>query len=574
MPSFGSLVGLCALSCASLALGCTRGSVQIGGDPPTEPVETGLTDTGAATPTCVGCSAAVEPLTCSTTSPTSGGSTASRFETMPLEVDPPARRYLAGAAASVGDVDGDGWLDVVVLTVDGPMLFRHPGPGEGGSTARDASRWTSELLPGADQAAASVLVDADADGDLDLYVGRYDRPDMWFANDAGTFVDRTSEVLGAVPSANTLAVSFADIDRDGDLDGLALTAGTVDEDPDVPVSGFAPSEPALLWINQGDGTFIEAGDTLPEAVHTGFSMAGGLHDLDRDGAIDLYVVNDFGGAHGSNRWLRGDGTGSFTEAGAAFGLDITTTGMGLGIGDTNGDGIDDLTIPYWGGLRILESSAADPSDPSEPVWFDATVVRVPEPFGVAAIGWGAEHVDLDHDGDLDVYASFGHLEFEERWGNPESQSDRVWRNRFPEPGAWDDVTTEWGLDEGAITRGTVFADLDADGWLDLVRPSQDAPAILWSRCVPEAGALRVSVSQPGSNPAAIGARVRVESGLAPQERVIRAGGTNYGSSGPAEAHFGLATEAVATVIVTWPDGTLSRVEHVPVPARLVVERAP
>jgi hypothetical protein len=483
---------------------------------------------------------------------------------MPLAVPLPARRYLSGAAASVEDVDGDGRLDVVVLSTEGPLVFLNPG-------SRDAAAWTGTLLPGADHAAASVLVDADADGDPDLYVARYDRPDRWFDNDGGTFVDRTDEVLGSVPLAHGLAVSFADIDGDGDLDGIALTAGTVDEDPAVPVSAFAPSEPALLWLNDGDGTFTEAGSTLPEAVHAGFSMAGGFHDLDRDGHMDLYVVNDFGGAHGSNLWLRGDSSATFTPAGPTAGLDITTTGMGLGLGDTNGDGVDDLTIPFWGGVRILESSVAAEG---ETAWYDATVLRVPEPFSAAAVGWGSEHVDLDHDGDLDVYASFGHLEFEARWGNPESQSDRMWLNPWPEPGAWLDVTAEWGLDEGAITRGTVFADLDGDGWLDLVRPSQDVPVILWSRCTPEAAALRVALHQPDTlNPRAIGARVRVESGLWPQERVVRAGGTNYGSSGPAEAHFGLATEPEATVIVTWPDGERSRVERVPVPGRLRIERS-
>ena len=537
---FRLLVGACVVSVA-----CTSGgALQLDGPTPPEPIDTGV----AAETTCIGCQATLAPLTCR---PDPSDAEA-RFTVEPLAVAPPDRRYLAGAAASVGDVDGDGRPDLVVLSVDGPIVFRHPGPG---------GAWEGTLLPGADQAAASVLVDADADGDLDLYVGRYGRADRFFDNDDGTLVDRTQHVLGEVPIANSMAVSFADIDLDGDLDGIALTAGTVDEDPAVPVSAFEPSEPALLWLNNGDGTFTEAGHTLPEAVHTGFSMAGGLHDLDRDGRVDLYVVNDFGGAHGSNLWLRGNGDGTFTPAGAEFGLDITTTGMGLGIGDTNGDGVDDLTIPYWGGIRILESTVLEPG---APVWFDSTVLRVPEAFGPGEVGWGAEHVDLDHDGDLDVYASFGHLEFETRWGNPEVQQDRVWRNPWPDSGAWQDETTAWGLDEGAITRGTVFADLDDDGWLDLVRPSQDAPAILFSRCDPDAGALRVALRQEDSaNRRAVGARVRVESGLPPQERVVRAGGTNYGSSGPAETHFGMAAEPAATVIVTWPDGALSRVENVP-----------
>jgi hypothetical protein len=116
-------------------------------------------------------------------------------------------------------------------------------------------------------------------------------------------------------------------------------------------------------------------------------------------------------------------------------------------------------------------------------------------------------------------------------------------------------------------------DLDADGWLDLVKVGVEGEARVYlSRCA--AGSwLEVSLRQDGPNPNAIGATVRAVAGEHTFLRRLRAGGTGYGSTQPAVAHFGLADATEVTLEVTWPDGGTSRFEGVPTGRTVRVDRA-
>ncbi|MCB9677473.1 MAG: CRTAC1 family protein [Alphaproteobacteria bacterium] len=504
----------------------------------------GPVPSGVPTPDPPGFEVRVRPLVCGDPAARSAGA----FERVPLDLPPPARQYLWAAAAAAGDVDGDGWIDVIALSEAGPVLFRNPG-------------WEAEPLADLGLPMGAALADLDGDGDLDLYVARHAAPDALLRNDGtGSFTDASDALVGNA-ARNTSSVSFADIDGDGDLDGLALSVGDFVDDATTPVRHFPPSAPAHLWVNQGDGTFVDRGDTLPEAVHAGFSLAGGLHDLDGDGLVDLYAVNDFGGAHGANAWAVGDGAGGFALPAAGHGLDVATTGMGLGVGDVNGDGVDDVAIAYWGGVRVLESAPG-------PLWFDTTLQRMPAGFAIDDVAWGGDLEDLDNDGDLDLFVSFAHVGFENRWPNPERQDDRLWLGG---PGAWEEVGAEWGLADGSVTRGAVLADLDDDGWLDLIRPSQDDPVLLISRCGAARG-LRVALEQAGPNRFAIGARVAIASAGAPTARTVRAGGTSYGSAGPPEVHFGVGADEVVDLEITWPDGTRSSHPAIPTASHVTIVR--
>ena len=69
---------------------------------------------------------------------------------------------------------------------------------------------------------------------------------------------------------------------------------------------FAPAEPDWLYVNQGDGTFVDASDRLPGALHDGYALAGGWHDVDDDGWLDLYPIFDFGQSYPAHlMWNRG-----------------------------------------------------------------------------------------------------------------------------------------------------------------------------------------------------------------------------------------------------------------------------
>jgi len=351
------------------------------------------------------------------------------------------------------------------------------------------------------------------------------------------------------------------MDGDGDLDLFIGGYGWVDES-NSDHETFEPAGRSYLYRNDGRAGFVEVGDTLPQSVHDGYTLAGGFHDVDEDGAMDLYVVNDFGMAFPNTLiWNRPDG---FLADGNAAGLDVAVTGMGLAMGDLNHDQRADLFMPEWNGLNLLLSGGLGQ-------WFNwsKALGLVNDIDRDQKVGWGTEFADLDNDGDLDLPVVFGHLE--SRYNSPELQPDALYIQ--DDQGAFVDEASGWGLDDSGVGRGLLAVDMDGDGWLDVVKRELDGPTLVhWARCG-EASWMRVSVRQPGDNPDAIGARIRVRAAGMDVAGVVRAGGTSYASAGPPEVHFGLGrTTRVDELHVTWPDGAFSVLTDLDVDQHLVLTR--
>jgi hypothetical protein len=112
-------------------------------------------------------------------------------------------------------------------------------------------------------------------------------------------------------------------------------------------------------------------------------------------------------------------------------------------------------------------------------------------------------------------------------------------------------------------RGSVLADLDQDGWLDLVRRDVLGPPLLDLSLCGDAHWLVVELEDAPPNVHAIGARVRVDTASGTRTGWVTAGGPGYASSGPPEVHVGLGDETdIAGIVITWPDGSETR--HAPV----------
>ena len=506
--------------------------------------------------------------------------TGATFDTQyyPAEVGDYVRMH--GAGVVVEDLTGDGRLDMVLFgtlqsdyfiqQADGSFLVNVPGT------------FPSGIYMG--NAFGGAAGDYDGDGDLDLFVTRYDKTDYLLQNDGtGRFIDVTQEALpplvamtpdtdGAgefMPHAGLLhrssSSAFGDYDQDGDLDlvigghGFVLETGL---DP----SDFPPAEPSFLYRNEGDGTFVDMSHLIPEEVHDGYTFVVSWTDVDRDGWDDLYVINDLGNAYQPCRLLMNrvaDGEG-FVPDNNARGLDVNVAGMGIGIADLNDDGFDDYLIPAWGKMRYMMSS------PTLGVWVDqsrADGLDPDETFN-QVVGWGAELVDMDNDMRRDAVVAFGFIQTRVSANTPE-QPDGLWLQR--EDGTFEDVSYDWGFNDRGSSRGLAVGDLNGDGWLDVVKPDLEGPHILkMSRCG-DASWLRVRLRQPGTlNTYAVGAHIRVTtSDGVSQSHEIRAGGTGYASSSVIEAHFGLAShDQVERLEIEWPDGRVS--DHTNLAARQVI----
>jgi len=475
--------------------------------------------------------------------------------------------WLWAGGEMAGDLDGDGSLDLIAPNEIAKANLM------AGTPAATFIQQPETLEPfDLSLGIGGSMVDYDGDGDLDVYILLYDAANILLRNDGGfNFVDVTAEAgvtgceLDGSVCYKSMSSSWADYDRDGDLDLIVGNYGYVLHDG-TEVAEFEPGEPSFLYENDGDGTFTDVTEeVLPRStmghVHDGYTYVAGFHDLNMDGWPELYFVNDFGTYQISV--LLWNDHGTLVLDNGLHGLDQNQTGMGLALGDINGDSYPDILIPEWNKNTYLESTLIG-SDQLIWVRKDQELGLVPNNGVNQKVGWGSEWGDMDNDGDLDAIIAYGYVKSENAiWDNPFQQPDGLY---IQQPGGtFVDESHLWGSADDGVGRGFVVADFNNDGWLDIAKRDLAGPNVLQvSNCGPE-NWMRIRLRSPGTlNTQGIGGVVRVFAGDLQMTRTVTAGGTGYASSGPPELHFGLGSnETVDAITVTWPDGQTSSFRNVP-----------
>jgi len=401
------------------------------------------------------------------------------------------------------------------------------------------------------------------------------------------------------PRVASVGGSWGDMDGDGDLD-LFVRSQSLDQSVWEQVTycgctGRADSN--LIYRNDGDQTFTDLSWTLSDDARYGLTFASGWYDLDDDGGPELYIVNDFGMWGYPNVVARFDSCG-MTNVMERTGLEIPLYGMGLGIGDLDGDEKLDFIVSGWDevvplegyqgswyrndvglGLR-LEDAELDYSLSG----FSCIDEKNGEPFGSCGrhTAWGNELVDLDNDRDLDLVIAFGTVDdiFEAYsscvgigWGD--GQPDAVYLR--DDNGVFSDhwAAERWGMNDTGIGRGVILGDLNEDGFQDIVkRPNEESPKLYLSRCGSNNWLIiRLRNLRPNTN--AVGARIELTVNGQTLIRWIGSGSTGYASSNALEAHFGLGNaDAVESIRIVWPDGSVSRIAGaaIGVNTRLLITR--
>jgi enediyne biosynthesis protein E4 len=464
----------------------------------------------------------------------------------------------AGWGVAVDDFDGDGWLDVFLPHHGTDQLFLW----------RDGRLVdTSDHLPAAAYDTFGVVGgDLDGDGDVDLVLANLGPDAVWLNDGEGRFaeVGTAEETWGEVADWRTQHITLGDVDGDGVLDAFAPTFYLLDPAG----SGEELLGPNALYLGQGDGTFVPA--PIPEVARWTPANTAGFVDVDEDGHLDLFLINDKPGAGYESGVFLNDGEGGLEAASPELGLRAAIQGMGLAEGDLNDDGHMDFAISGWDEVALLVSEGD--------VWAQEAAARGVETGPGRRVGWGIELFDADLDGDLDLLEAFG----------PDFDSDGVSIGMGPVP---NHAQQEWGFwrqDGGAFVesgaqsslgppgnrRGFVVADLDRNGHPEVI--SRDISGVASIGCVvcTDQAWLTVSLEQPNAmNRRAIGAEVAVTTATHAQRRAIRSGTTNIASSAPPVASFGLGGAArVESVSVRWPDGAETELGPIPVDRILTIIR--
>ena len=519
---------------------------------------------------------------------------------------------------SVGDVNGDGREDVFLcqqVGVPNRLLLRNAD-----GTATDVSGEAKVRF--LDVTRTALIVDLDGDGhrDLALAVG----PTLVIAYNDGTGSFARQIGLPSEGQEQIYNLSAADADGDGDLDVYAGRYALEGVMHGVPTpyhdasNGSTNSLWRNLWVERGEREFENATEEAGLDVNnTRFTLSSIWDDFDEDGDLDLYVVNDFG----RNNLFRNDGEGHFEDVAESLGALDIGAGMGATVVDYDGDGDQDLYVTNMfsaPGLRITAQGERfmDGEHPEVLPWYakhargnsllrnrgDGSFEDVTDTARVALArwAWGGIFTDMNNDGWEDLYVPCGHAtkrgaeqdleaffwhrvissspagtvhdeEYAAAFGAVHrmvtfgnySWSGEERNLAYLNTGAerFADASAVSGLDWPDDSRAAALMDWDDDGRIDILLKNRNAPRlrILHNRSRAEqAHWIAFELVGAGVNTDAIGARVQVRSGADASARTQRKrihAGEGYLAQSSPRPHFGLAAATAASVEVLWPDGT-------------------
>jgi enediyne biosynthesis protein E4 len=220
--------------------------------------------------------------------------------------------------------------------------------------------------------------------------------------------------------------------------------------------------PNMFFVNK-NGKGFEDQTSRFNMANEGCGLAAVFTDYDRDGDLDLMLLNDFGEWNGLGNlfYYRNEfPLDSFTEISREIGFYREMYGMGIGPGDYDRDGDLDYYITNIGQNYLLNNSGGKFTDAAEKLGLSSKMVN----DSLYSTSWSGLFFDYDNDGELDLYLNKGNV----LAVTPKTailDPNKLFINKA---GKFSDVSAGSGIDDPLSHRGAALLDFDHDGDLDLV----------------------------------------------------------------------------------------------------------
>ncbi len=527
--------------------------------------------------------------------------------------------FYNGGGVAVGDINNDGLPDLFFCSNQGQnKLYLNKGNFKFEDITIKAGLVEEGLW-----STGATFVDINGDGLLDLYVCRamdYKagiRGNRLYINRGNlTFTEKASSYGLVSPGISTQA-AFFDFDNDGDLDCYMLNnskrAAGVGYDLRTNQRKILDSLGGnKLYRNDGNHFTNVTKQSDIYSSEIGFGLGVTIADINKDGWQDIYVSNDY---FERDYLYINNHDGTFTESLEKYIREISLFSMGADIADINNDGYPeifvtdmlpedesriktktsfenwdkyqaDLKSGYYqqflrNVLQLNRGPVFNKNKDSAEYYFS----EIGRFAGVQASdwSWGALIADLDNDGYKDIFVANGMYkdvtdqDFIQALGKKEIKnikqaldslsSTPLAKFAFHNNGnlTFTNKAKKWGLAEKNFSNGSVYADLDNDGDLDLVTNNINSEASVYrnnaEKLYPENKFLKVVLQGEGMNRYGFGAKVIVyHDGILNYQEEMPSRG--FQSCVDSRLNFGLGkAKKIDSVKVQWPNGRESLLKN-------------
>jgi len=507
---------------------------------------------------------------------------------------------MCGGVAAI-DYDNDGKVDLFFtngaqfpdLTKASPAFYNMLLHNEGDGVFKDVTEKSGVAGKNLGYSFGVAVGDYDNDGYDDIFVAGSGRNTLYHNNGDGTFTDVTvGSGLDDKPD-NLLSVGGAwfDYDNDGLLDLIVsnytywspgvdqrcvqTSRNEASNDLALGKSVEAYCSPTLyksvsprLYRNLGDGRFEDVTEAAGLGSVLGKGMGISIGDFSGNGRMDVFIANDTE----RNFLFVNQGNGTFQEEGLLRGVayaqnGATVSGMGCDAKDYDNDGQVDIVYSDLSG-QLFGIFHNEGNGVFNDVSRETGFVQISRPYS----GWSMGFVDFDNDGWKDVYCANGD---DDNLIPTAQQHDSMFRNIQGK--SFTDVSGSMGKEflVAGFQRGSAFADLNNDGFMDIVVTSLGRrPRILINRAANGNHWVMLKLRGVRSNRNGIGAGIKVTTGSG--RTLYNHVTTSVGlmSSSDRRVHFGLGTEnQIREIEIRWPSGIVQRLVH-PKPDQILIVEEP